>query len=141
MEKGFSLSEEAWLAFVAQDPNVQQYAKVAAAVQGQCSAPCYLCREKKSYYLDIAGHHFSRGVDRIGFRKEPNPVPATSGVSEIAAFLHLLLLMGLQLLRLPVLVSSVSASSCLFTRCYLHASCCTVLFKSCAVRLKCFLYF
>ena len=59
MEKGFSLFEEAWLAFAAQDPNIQQCVKVAAAIQNaiQCSRVIYN-EEKKSYYLDIAGSFF-----------------------------------------------------------------------------------
>ena len=43
MEKGFSLFEEAWLAFAAQDPIIQQCVKVAAAIQNaiQCSRVIY----------------------------------------------------------------------------------------------------
>ena len=90
MEKGFSLSEEAWLAFAAQDPNIQQCVKVAAAIQNaiQCSRVIYN-EEKKEL---LPGHRwivffvfFFKRVDRIEFSKEPNPVPTTSGVSEIAA--------------------------------------------------------
>ena len=39
--RGFSLFVEALLVFEAKDPNVQQYMKVAAAVQN--AIQCYLC--------------------------------------------------------------------------------------------------
>ena len=39
MARGFSLFEEALLVFEAQDPNVEQYTKVAAAVQN--AIQCY----------------------------------------------------------------------------------------------------
>ena len=43
MARGFSLFEEALLVFEAQDPKVEQYTKVAAAVQNaiQCSRVVY----------------------------------------------------------------------------------------------------
>ena len=88
MEKGFSLFEEAWLAFAAQDPNIQQCVKVAAAIQNaiQCSRVIYNEEKRATTWtsLDLFFFFFKR-VDRIEFSKEPNPVPTTSGVSEIAA--------------------------------------------------------
>ena len=56
MEKGFSLFDEAWLAFVAQDPNIQPYAKVAAAIQVQHSAPVLFMKRKKELLL---GHRWT----------------------------------------------------------------------------------
>ena len=77
---------------------------------------------------------FKRCEHASGSRKEPKPVPSTSGMSEIAPLLlRLLLLMILQLYHLPPpLPPPVSNSSCLFTE---PASvgqllyCATILFK------------
>ena len=85
-------------------------------------------------------------VDRIESSKEPEPVPSTSCVSEIAACPRLLLLMILQPYHLPPpLPPPVSNSSCLFTRCQPpYARCCTVLLyfsRCCTVRLKIFSLF
>ena len=85
MARGFSLCEEALLVFEAQGPNVERYTKVAAAVQNaiQCYRVIY-DEKKKSCYPDTTGSFFKR-VDRTESSKEPEPVPSTSGVSEIAA--------------------------------------------------------
>ena len=83
MARGFSVFEEALLVFEAQDPNIEWYTKVAAAVQH--ASQCHMSSMRQSYYLDVTGSFFKR-VDRIEPSKEPEPVPSTSGVSEIAAF-------------------------------------------------------
>ena len=62
MARGFSLFEEALLVFEAQDLNIEQYTKVAAAIQSaiQCSHIIY---DKKKKEL-LPRHHciiFSRG--------------------------------------------------------------------------------
>ena len=59
MARGFSLFEEALLVFEAQDPNIEQYMKVAAAVQNAIQCYCVIYGEKKkSYYPDITGSFF-----------------------------------------------------------------------------------
>ena len=42
MARGFSLFEEAMLVFVAQDPNVEWYTKVATAIQNAIQYYCHL---------------------------------------------------------------------------------------------------
>ena len=63
MARGFSLLEEALLVSEAEDQNVEQYTKVAAAVQnaGQCYWVFY--DEKKSYLPPRQGldHSFQEG--------------------------------------------------------------------------------
>ena len=62
MTRGFSLFEDALLVFEAQDPNVERYTKVAAAIQNaiQCYRVIY-DEKKKSYYTDITGSFFQEG--------------------------------------------------------------------------------
>ena len=77
--------------------------------------------------------------------KEPEPVPSTSGVSEIIACLRLLMLMILQLDHLPPpFPPPVSKSFCLFMRCQpLYASYCAARLcftRDCTVRLKMFYF-
>ena len=80
----FSLFEEALLVFEAQDPNIEWYMKVAAAVQNaiQCYRVIY---EEKKRALQTSLDRFFKRVDRIESSKEPEPVPSMSGMSEIAA--------------------------------------------------------
>ena len=85
MARGFSLFEEALLVFEAQDPNVEQYMKVAAAVQNAIQCYRVIYDEKKRATTQTSLDHFFKRVDRIEFSKEPEPVPSTSGMSEIAA--------------------------------------------------------
>ena len=85
MARGFSLFEEALLVFEAQDPNVEQYTKVAAAVQNAIQCYRVIYDEKKRTTTQTSLNHFSKRADRIEPSKEPEPVPSTSGVSEIAA--------------------------------------------------------
>ena len=62
MAREFSLFEEALLVFEAQDPNVERYSKVAAAVQNAIQCYCVIYDEKKkSYYPDITGSFFQEG--------------------------------------------------------------------------------
>ena len=81
----FSLSEEALLVFEAQGPNVEWYTKVAAAIQNaiQCYRVTY--DEKNRATTQISLDHFFKRVDGIESSKEPEPVPSTSGVHELAA--------------------------------------------------------
>ena len=59
MAKGVSLFEEALLVFEAQDPNVERYMKIAAAVQNAIQCYCVIYdEEKKNYYPDITGSFF-----------------------------------------------------------------------------------
>ena len=102
---------------------------------------CELSKMRMCYYPDLTGSFFHR-VDTIESSKEPEPVPSTSGVSEIAAC-PLIPLLILQLYHLPPpLPPSVSNSCCLFTQCQpLYVSCCTVLLsfsRYCTVTLKTF---
>ena len=55
MARGFSLFEATLLVFEAQDPNVERYTKVAAAVQDAIQCYRVIYDEKKSYYPDITG--------------------------------------------------------------------------------------
>ena len=87
MARGFPLCEEALLVFEAQDPNIEQYTKVAAAVQSAIQCYCVIHDEKKRATTKTSLDHFFKRVDRIESSKEPEPVPSASGVSEIAACL------------------------------------------------------
>ena len=85
MARGFSLFEEALLVFEAQDPNVEWYTMVAAIVQNAIQCYRVIYEEKKEL---LPRHHWIilfKRVDRIESSKEPEPVPSTSSVSEIAA--------------------------------------------------------
>ena len=83
--RGFSLFEEALLVFEAQDLNVELYMKVAAAVQNAIQCYHVIYDEIKKATTQISLDHFFKRVDRIESSKEPEPVPSTSGMSEIAA--------------------------------------------------------
>ncbi|XP_066875983.1 tigger transposable element-derived protein 1-like isoform X3 [Kogia breviceps] len=84
MARGFSLFEEALLVFEAQDPNVERYTKVAAAVQNAIQCYRVIYDEKKRATTQTSLDRFYKRVDRIKSCKEPEPVPSTSGVSEMA---------------------------------------------------------
>lgn len=62
MARGFSLLDEALLVFEAQDPSVEQYTKVAAAVQNanQCNRVIY---DKKGATTQTSLDCFSKSVD------------------------------------------------------------------------------
>ncbi|KAJ8776071.1 hypothetical protein J1605_015846 [Eschrichtius robustus] len=85
MAKGFSLFKEALLVFETQDLNVEQYTKAAAAVQNAIQCYCIIYDEKKRATTQTSLDHFFKRVDRTESSKEPEPVPSTSGESEIAA--------------------------------------------------------
>ena len=85
MARGFSLFEEALLVFEAQDPNEEQYTKVAAAIQNviQCYRVIYDKKERATTRTSL--DHFFKRADRIESSKEPEPMPSMSRVSETAA--------------------------------------------------------
>ena len=85
MAKGFSLFEEALLGFETQDLNVERYTKVAAEVQNTIQCYPVIHDEKKRATTQTSLDHVFKRVGRIESGKEPEPVPSTSGVSEIAA--------------------------------------------------------
>ena len=81
----FSLFVEALLVFEAQDPSIEQYRKVAAALQNAVQCYCVIYEEKNRATTQTSLDHFFKRVDRIESSKEPEPVPSTLGMSEIAA--------------------------------------------------------
>ena len=85
MARESSLFEEALLVFEAQDPNLEWDPKVAAAIQ--IAIQCYLViyDEKKRATTQTSMDHSFKRVDRIKSSKEPEPLPSTSGMREIAA--------------------------------------------------------
>ena len=85
MARGFSLFEEALLVFEAQDSNLEWYMKVAAAIQNAIQCYHVIYNEKKRATTQTSPDCFFKTIDRIESSKEPEPVPSTSGVSEIAA--------------------------------------------------------
>ena len=86
MARGFSLFEEALLAFEAQDLNIQQYMEVAETVQNAIQWDSVIYDEKKRATIQISLDPFSKRVDRVEPIKEPEAVPSTSGLREIAAY-------------------------------------------------------
>ena len=86
MARGFSLFEEALLAFEAQDLNIQQYMEVAETVQNAIQWDSVIYDEKKRATIQISLDPFSKRVDRVEPTKEPEAVPSTSGLCEIAAY-------------------------------------------------------
>ena len=83
--KWFSLFEEALLVFEAQNPNVERYMKVAAAVQNAIQCYRVIYDEKKRAATQTSLDRFFKRVDRMESSKEPEPVPSQSGMGEIAA--------------------------------------------------------
>ena len=60
--------------------------KVAAAVQNAIRCYHFFYDEEKGAATQVLlDHFFSQRVDRIESREKPEPVPSTSGMSEIAA--------------------------------------------------------
>ena len=85
MAREVSLFEEALLVFEAQDPNVERYMKVAAVIQNAIQCYRVIYDEKKRAATQTSLDRIFKTVDRIESSKEPEPVPSTSGMSEIAA--------------------------------------------------------
>ena len=85
MARGFSLFEEALLVFEAQDLNIERYTKVAEAIQNAIQCYPVIYDEKKRATTQTSLNCFFKRVDRIESSKEPEPVPSTSGMSDIAA--------------------------------------------------------
>ena len=83
--RGFSLFEVAPLVFEAQDLNVEQYTKVAEALQNaiQCYRVIYDTKQRTTTQTSL--DRFIKRVGRNESSKKPEPVPSTSGMSEIAA--------------------------------------------------------
>ena len=71
--------------FQAQDPNVEQYTKAAAAVKNAIQCYHVIHDKKTRATTQTSWDRFVKRVDRIESSKEPELVPSTSGVSEIAA--------------------------------------------------------
>ena len=85
MARRFSLVEKGLLVFEVQNPNVEQYTKVAAVVQN--AILCYHVIYDQKRVL-LPRHHwiiFFKKVNRTESRKEPEPGPSRSGMSETAA--------------------------------------------------------
>ena len=59
--------------------------KVAAAIQNAIQCYCVIYFEKKRATTQTSLDRYFKRVDRIEPSKEPEPMPSTSGVSEIAA--------------------------------------------------------
>ena len=83
MARGFSLFEEALLVFEA--PKHRMVHKGCSSCS-ECNPvlPCHYDETKRSTTQTSLDHFFKR-VDRIESSKEPEPVPSTSGMSEISA--------------------------------------------------------
>ncbi|KAJ8790809.1 hypothetical protein J1605_021237 [Eschrichtius robustus] len=73
------------LVLEAQEPNVERYTKVAAAAQNAIQCYRVIYDEKKRATTQTSLDRFFKRVDRIEASKEPEPVPSTSGMSDIAA--------------------------------------------------------
>ncbi|XP_054942657.1 tigger transposable element-derived protein 1-like isoform X1 [Physeter macrocephalus] len=84
-ERGFSSFEEALLVFEAQDPNIERYTKVIAAIQNAIQCYHVIYNEKKRATSQTSLDRFFRRADRIESSKEPEPVPSMSGMSAIAS--------------------------------------------------------
>ena len=116
--RGFSLLEEALLVSEAEDQSIEQYTKVAAAVQNAVQCYWVFYDEKKSYHPDKAWIILFKRVDKIESSKEAEHMPSTSGVNEITV--HPPSPIADDLSAVPSPTSSpfsISNSSCLLTRC------------------------
>ena len=72
MARGFSLFEEALLAFEAQDPNVDWYVKVAAAIENAIQFYHVIYDEKNRATTQTSLDRFFKRVDRIESRRSQN---------------------------------------------------------------------
>ena len=124
-----ALLEGAPLGFGAQDLSIKQYRKVAAAIWNAIQCYHVIYDEKKSYYSD-------KKVDRTEAGKEPEPVPAMSGMSEIAVCPPSTLADDPSAPPSPTSSLSSVSDSCVFTQCQsLYVLyCTTALFRT--VRLQ-----
>ena len=86
MARAFPLFEETSLVFEAEDPNIEQYTKVAAVVQNAilCYHVIYDQKKKKSATTQTSLDHIFQ-QDKTESHKEPEPGPSRSGMSGIAA--------------------------------------------------------
>lgn len=82
---GFSVFEEALLTFEPQDPNVDWYTKVAAAIHSAVYCCLVVCDRKKRAATQTPLNHFLKRVGRTESSKEPEPGPSASGMSETTA--------------------------------------------------------
>ena len=64
MAREFSLFEEALLVFEAQDPNVEQYTQVAAAIQKAIQCYRVIYEEKERATTQTSLDRFFKSVDR-----------------------------------------------------------------------------
>ena len=129
MPRGFSLFEEALLVLEAQDLNIGQYTKIAAAILNAIPCYCVIQMSKEllpRYHWIIFSRLFSR-VSRIEISKDPEPVLLTSGVSEIEAC-HLSPITD-DPSAVPSLISPPSSSSLDASPCMPAVVLPTVLFK------------
>ena len=79
------------LVFEAQEPNIELYTEVAAAMQNAIQYYSAIYDEKKikrnfKAYTQTSLDHFFKRVDRTESSKEPEPVPSRASVSEVSAF-------------------------------------------------------
>ena len=72
MARGFSLFEEALLVFEAQDPNVERYRKVAAAVQNAIQCYRVIYDKKKRATTQTSRDCFFKRVDRMNPSRKQN---------------------------------------------------------------------
>ena len=124
MAREFSLFEEALFVFEAQNPKLRMVHE-GYNNHSKCNPvpPCHLWWAKESHYPDITGLFYQ--VDRYNWIQQgKEPVPSTSGVSEIAVAFHLLLM----ILQLSISHLSFLQSKTLLS-CSLNVSCCTIRLK------------
>ena len=84
MTRGFPLFEEVLLVFEAQKPNLEQYMKVATTIQNAIHCCSVIYDEKQKMNNQTSLDCSFKRVDIIESSKEPEHVPSTSGMSEIA---------------------------------------------------------
>ena len=73
------------LVFETQDPIVEWYANIETTVQNAIQCYHVICEEKERATIQTLLDHFFKRVDRLESSKEPEPVPSTLGMCEIAA--------------------------------------------------------
>ena len=142
---GGSLLEEALLAFETQDPNVEQYMKVAAAVQNAIQHYHVIYDEKKKKKratTQTSLNHFFKRVERIVSIRNQNLCHQHQAWVTPQLVLCLLLLMILQLYQLPPPPSVTLLACSLDAIPYVPAVIiCYFTFQGCTIRLKMFSLF